>query len=237
MNSKKYTDEELLRRVLYTEEIKSLIHRRVYYLAADRYEDALRDLWVREEKWRRTASYGNNRGYCVGMDAITRYRVASCATPRARGRVSAHPASTGLVEPAGDGETAKGLWYCISQETNALPEGGASALWILEKLAVDFRRESDGWRIWHLVTATDLSCEAGTDYSAQAVREADGDNPGALDFGSPTIPMRTHDPTFNWWDNYPPPPAPYETFSDAISYGPEGHPQIKKGDGDSWAKL
>ncbi len=44
------------------------------------------------------------------------------------------------------------------------------------------------------------------------------------EFGTPTLAMLTHDERFNWWDNYPPEPAPYETFSDAISYGPEGHP-------------
>ncbi|MDR1573855.1 MAG: nuclear transport factor 2 family protein [Clostridiales Family XIII bacterium] len=228
MKRKTYTDEELLRRVMYTEEIKTLIHRRVYYLAADRRGDALRDLWTREEKWRETASYGSNEGYYVGMDEITRYRTANGARLRARGRVSAHPASTGLVELAGDCETAKGLWYCVSQETDALPGGGASALWILEKLAVDFRREADGWRIWHLVTSTDLTCEAGADYGEQPVRYDVQNDPTALEFGEPTIRVRTHDTTFNWWDNYPPPPEPYETFSDAISYGPEGCPALRK---------
>ena len=45
----------------------------------------------------------------------------------------------------------------------------------------------------------------------------------AVEFGTPTIPMVTHDATFNWWDNYPPMPRPYETFADEISYGPEGY--------------
>ncbi len=36
--------------------------------------------------------------------------------------------------------------------------------------------------------------------------------------------MITHDATFNWWDNYPAPPEDYETWSDELSYGPEGYP-------------
>jgi hypothetical protein len=229
MKNKSYTDEELLRRVMDVEEVKTLIYRRVYYLAADRREEELCDLWVSEERWRDTASYGSNWGYYAGMDKIAKYYTAGPTALRRRGRVSAHPASTALVEVAGDGETAKGMWYCIAQETNVTPEGGAAALWILEKLAVDFRREKTGWKIWHVVTAADLSCEAGTDYREQPVYLDPAKDPVALEFGHPTISMLTHDTTFNWCDNYPPMPEPYEVFSDAISYGPEGHPRIVKG--------
>ena len=48
-------------------------------------------------------------------------------------------------------------------------------------------------------------------------------DPVAVEFGTPTIPKLVHDQTFNWWDNYPPMPEPYETWCDAISYGPEGY--------------
>ncbi|MGI5937053.1 MAG: hypothetical protein ACOX7I_09720 [Oscillospiraceae bacterium] len=42
--------------------------------------------------------------------------------------------------------------------------------------------------------------------------------------------MLTHDATFNWWNAYPFIPQPYETFTDDISYGPEGfRPNPNKG--------
>ena len=41
-------------------------------------------------------------------------------------------------------------------------------------------------------------------------------------FGTPDVAELTHDPNFNWWDNYPAMPEPYDTWSDGISYGPEG---------------
>ena len=50
------------------------------------------------------------------------------------GCLSSHPVSTGLVELAGDGKTAKGLWYSIAQETEAQPDGTGKALWMPEKL-------------------------------------------------------------------------------------------------------
>jgi hypothetical protein len=127
-----------------------------------------------------------------------------------------------LVELAGDGKTAKGMWYSIGQETLALPDGKAEARWILAKIAVDFLKEPDGWKIWHLVVSTDLHCLAGEDYSAQPVYVDWDSDPLRLAFGKPTIEAALHDPTFNWWDNYPPMPQPYWSFSDELSYGPEG---------------
>lgn len=48
-----------------------------------------------------------------------------------------------------------------------------------------------------------------------------------IDFGEPTIPMLAHNPSYSWCDNYPPLNDPYETFTDEISYGPEGHPNYQ----------
>lgn len=46
------------------------------------------------------------------------------------GCLSSHPVSTGLVELAEDGKTAKGMWYSIAQETYAQPDGTGKALWM-----------------------------------------------------------------------------------------------------------
>lgn len=139
------------------------------------------------------------------------------------GCLSSHPVSTGLVELAGDGKTAKGLWYSIAQETEAQPDGTGKALWMPEKIAVDFVKEKDGWKIWHIVVSTDLVSEAGEDYSEQEVYHNYETNPVDVEFGTPTIAKLIHNTDFNWWDNYPPMPEAYETFSDAVSYGPEGY--------------
>ena len=127
------------------------------------------------------------------------------------------------MELAGDGKTAKGLWYSIAQETEAQPDGTGKALWMPEKIAVDFVKEKDGWKIWHIVVSTDLVSEAGEDYSEQEVYHNYETNPVDVEFGTPTIAKLIHNTDFNWWDNYPPMPEAYETFSDAVSYGPEGY--------------
>ena len=84
-------------------------------------------------------------------------------------------------------------------------------------------KEEDGWKIWHIVVSTDLVSEAGEDYSEQEVYHNYETNPVDVEFGTPTIAKLIHNTDFNWWDNYPPMPEAYETFSDAVSYGPEGY--------------
>ena len=238
-----YTDEELVQRAWDIEEIKKVAYKRSLYLAAERRQEELDDLWVTEPQARETAAFGRNTGWYVGMDAITDYYVKKHRQDRWReleelhqndpsialseenlhiGCLTSHPLTTGLVELAGDGQTAKALFYSVAQDTNALPDGTARVLWVPEKLAFDLRKESGGWKIWHLVIASDLYCEAGEDYKKRSCYPDYDTDPVILEFGTPTVPELLHDQTFNWWDDYPFVPDPYESWSDEISYGPEG---------------
>ena len=239
MMNKKFTDEEQILRIWDVEDVKSLMNKRVFLQTADLREEELRTMWVQEPEHQKTASYGSNWGYYVGMDAIRGYYVdahnaaleeqkkANGASELNMGNMYAHPLTTGLVELAEDGKTAKGLWYSIGNEAMAQADGTARVQWMLGKVAADFIREEDGWKIWHLVISTDVDCQAGHDYGEYPVYEdwsADSTNPVRREFGRPTVEMLTHDVTFNWWDNYPPmPPRNYKTFTDDISYGPEGY--------------
>lgn len=239
---KQYTDDQLIRRVWDVENIKTLVYKRVYYIVGDLREQELCDLWVSEPENMKTASFGRNWGFYTGMDEIRRYYITdhnerlvtqmeeTGVSDLNIGNLYAHPASTGLVQLSGDGKTAKGMWYCIAQETTALGDGTADARWMLERLAIDFIKEGDDWKIWHMVIAADLNCEAGENYSAQPVYVDWERDPVKTEFGEPTIAALIHDSTFNWWDDYPFIPQPYETFSDEISYGPEGfRPNPNKG--------
>ena len=239
MMNKKFTDEEQILRIWDVEDVKSLMNKRVFLQTADLREEELRTMWVQEPEHQKTASYGSNWGYYVGMDEIRKYYVDSHAAALEEqkkangaaevntGNMYAHPLTTGLVELAEDGETAKGLWYSIGNEAMAQADGTARVQWMLGKVAADFIREEDGWKIWHIVISTDVDCQAGHDYGEYPVYEdwsADSTNPVRREFGRPTVEMLTHDVTFNWWDNYPPmPPRNYKTFTDDISYGPEGY--------------
>ncbi len=238
MEKKVFSDEEQIRRVWDVEDVKTLMHQRVYFGAADDRQGELDQLWVSDPNLKKTASYGSNWGYYVGMDAIKAWYVDAheerlLAQMKAnggeknQGNLYIHPVSTGVVELAEDGKTAKGLWYSIGQETIANGDGTAHARWMLGKIAADFVKEDDGWKFWHIVVSTDVDCEAGKDYGIYPVYEdwsANSTNPVRREFGTPTIEKLVHDVTFNWWDNYPPmPPKGYKTMTDEVSYGPEGY--------------
>ena len=216
MFKKDYTDDELIGRVWDIEEIKKLVYKRSVYIANDWRARELDELWVAEPEHQKTASFGKNIGWYVGMDNIR----AWYDKKHGDGYMAFHPATTGLVELAGDGRTAKGLFYSIANETESNGDGTAKALWMPEKVAFDFIKEGDAWKIWHLVAAVDLVSEAGTDYGDQDPYPDYSKD--LADFGEPTVKELIHDGTFNWWDDYPGLPQPYETWSDDISYGPEG---------------
>ena len=222
---KQFTTEETMLRVWDVEEIKKLMGKRVYYIANEWRARELDELWVSDPELQKTASFGRNTGYYVGMDAIRAYYVDkhNAEMGDGKGYLSNHPASTGLVREAEDGKTAKGMWYSIAQETRPNGDGTALALWMPEKIGVDFVKEADGWKIWHIMIPNDCVCEAGTDYGDGSEYVDYETDPVAVEFGKPTIQKLVHDQTFNWWDNYPPMPEPYETWSDDISYGPEGY--------------
>ncbi len=239
MEQKKFTDEEQIRRIWDVEDVKTLMHKRVFLQTGDRRAEELATMWVSDPELQKTASYGSNWGYYVGMDEITRYYGTSHAAALEEqakangsaevnlGNMYAHPVTTGLVELSLDGKTAKGIWYTIGNEAMALPDGTSHVQWMLGKVAADFVKEADGWKIWHLIVSTDVDCEAGHNYGEYPVYvdwSANSDNQVRREFGNPTVEMLTHDVTFNWWDDYPPmPPKNYETFTDDISYGPEGY--------------
>jgi hypothetical protein len=222
---KNFTTEETIARVWDVEEIKKLMARRVYFQANEWREKEIDELWVSDPELQKTASFGRNTGYYVGLDAIRAYYVDkhNAEMGEGTGYLTNHPITTGLVREAEDGKTAKGMWYSIAQETRPQEDGTGLALWMPEKIGVDFVKEADGWKIWHIIIANDLVCEAGTNNELDPVYVDFATDPVAVEFGTPTIQKLVHDQTFNWWDNYPPMPQPYETWSDEISYGPEGY--------------
>ena len=107
MNAPEYTDLQLMQRVWDVETVKKLAAKRAYYLANDWRKKELDELWVTGGEARKTASFGRNWGYYVGMDAIRDYYVTAHnekldALPgknRGDGCLFHHPTSTGLVQP------------------------------------------------------------------------------------------------------------------------------------------
>jgi hypothetical protein len=63
------------------------------------------------------------------------------------GMMHIHPMSTPVIEIAGDGKTAKGVWDSFGPDIASSDELGN---WLYVKKAVDFVKEDGVWKIWHM---------------------------------------------------------------------------------------
>jgi hypothetical protein len=85
-----------------------------------------------------------------------------------------HTQETPVIEVAGDGKTAKGLWYSIGQSVRGtVDSSGKTSVgtgWMWEKYGVDFIKEDGKWKIWHLINLMDQGPaeSQGKDNIAQA---------------------------------------------------------------------
>jgi hypothetical protein len=242
------SDEDLIQMVTDIEEVRDLMSLRSYYQAADKRQEELDELWVSEPMHAAKASIGSNYGYYYGKAEIQRWYVDEFKAKRqaqlkvycekqgipedesllGAGCMFMQPLSTSLVRIAKDGKSAKGIWYTIGQQSDLKEDGTASGLWVYAKVCADFIKENGKFKIYHVVVANDQNYQAGTQYSAPTDIDPK-DDALAVEFGNPTIPMNVHDNTYNWADNYPPMPEPYDTLTPELSYGPEGHPMLKGG--------
>ncbi len=246
---KGYTLEEQAIRLWDTEEVKDLLARRAYYVAGDRRRDELNDLWVQDYYNRQTASFGSNWGFYVGMREIEKFYVLAhrerleaqlkelvAADPAIEetslnlgyGNASHHTLNTGHIHIAGDGKTARALFYDMSQDTRRQTDGTCRSYVNLGPVAVDCIKENGLWKIWHLFVGYDHCLPVGEEYSEIPVVRPAGTHPYEAEFGTPTIPMKTYNPDFGWSQEFVTPPTSYRTFHACRSYGPEGHPRYKE---------
>ena len=222
------SNEERILRVWDIETIKDLMSRRTIYEAQEQHAQELEELWVQLPENQATASFGKNWGYYVTeYDARVRQELISIGKPDAPsgyGRFLLHPLSTPNVTLAEDGKTAQGTWYSIGTDCYPLANGEADCTWNCQKICADFIKEPGGWKIWHVIFSNDFINKTGHSVGELQSIYIRGTGRDEIDFGTPTISMLAHDPSYTWCDNYPPLNGPYETFTDELSYGPEGHP-------------
>lgn len=129
--------------------------------------------------------------------------------------------TTPIVEIAGDGKTAKGLWICCGHNTIPTGNDGRQARWFWANRAADFIKEDGKWKIWHYRVYGMIDTpydQSWVDYKETGpVADFAKTCPDDLKPDKPT--------TYHWiysknaiWEYIPPSPEPYETFSDEIAY-------------------
>jgi hypothetical protein len=224
------------------QQIQNLMSRRAFYHSAGR-NDLEFELYAKSVP---DISWGQNQGFQVGAEIIKKFYVdennanRKAALDRLRklypqikdeeanlgvGGFVIHSLTTPIIEVAGDGKTAKGVWYTPGAIAMTDAKGKFGGNWLWERYAVDFIKEDGQWRFWHILVLTDFMSGMGKDI--ELMPEAP--------VGSESAKKAAADMASRWTvinENYKPwaptvaqqvaprLPEPYQTFSETFSYGP-----------------
>jgi hypothetical protein len=150
--------------------------------------------------------------------------------------------TTPVIEIAGDGKTAKGLWYSpgVNMVGSVMEEGKTSMRgeWRMTKYGVDFVKEDTGWKIWHISICLDNAPLGWSYKNEQAVYEPpektdsiahDGSAHSGKAEGHPSsatsgISLKPNPDPYKTWSPAraqkikPRLPEPYYTFNETFSY-------------------
>ena len=220
-NIREYTPEEQIQRAYDREQIKNLFAKHCYCHLALRHDLEMEKIWARSAP---NVSWGFPTAFQVGRDTVWDFYVRpNLAKTSGQSVCRMHTLTTPIIEIAGDGKTAQGMWYTpgfgpIERENYDPKDGPLQGEWIYEHYAVDFIKEDGKWKIWHMFVAGDFTFEAGGE-----LKETEED-PGSdvIHWSAPgvlSVP-RLSSCRFGW-SEFPHWPAPYETWTPEIGYGPE----------------
>jgi len=240
-------------RAMATLEVQNAYSKHAYYHTIGAHCEEMADIWVKEDgefagtaRWTRMGTMIEEgitlikKHYCTDneeskkqkLEAISKVYPEVKNVPENIGigyGYTIHTQTTPIIEIAGDGKTAKGIWYSPGIGTNVEIRNGKPEIsggWFWEKYAVDFAKEDGKWKIWHLVNVMDPTPFS---WGAQQERQGRGAPPaeagqgqqGRGEGGDGLKPAP--DPYESWSPTskpriYPRFPEPYYTFSETFSY-------------------
>lgn len=241
-------------RALAWTQVQNTMSKHMHYHNTGDHEGELNDIWVsKDSPYYKTIRWSNPDGIWEGNDFITYYVTANTENrwkslkalnkiyPEIEvipenlgvGTLVIHTQTTPIIEIAGDGKTAKGIWYSPGISINAEVINNQEenvGLWYWEKYAVDFIKEGNEWKIWHLQTYYDLTPLMGSDWTESRPRggfqseqpaESSGEEQAMPERQEPT---RQNSNSYKRWSPTTVPvimprfPEPYYTFSETFSY-------------------
>ena len=208
--------EKRIQRLEDIQEIKNLMARYAYLHTAGRHE-ATAELFAQKTPGVRMEL--SPLGVWEGTEGVKRVMVGvhksmGVGSP---GFLFIHTQTTSVIEVAGDGQTAKGVWMSPGIETRKNPATEQFiGFWMWGHYGVDFVKEDGEWKFWHFhvyplfLTPYDKSwTEPRTLSITPLPDELRPDRP----------------PTYSWWYSTtaeiqyaPAPPEPYETFDGKKGY-------------------
>jgi hypothetical protein len=208
------TIEERIQRLEDVRQIENLMAKYAYLHTAGRHEESA-ELFATKTPGVRV----NLGGVWEGIEGVRRVmvRLHQSMGVGQPGFLFVHPQTTPVIEVAGDGKTAKGVWMSPGLETRKDHDTGTFiAYWLWGNYGVDFVREDGVWKFWHfhvypyLVTAYDRSWVEPFQPMPRvpAPEDVKPDIPAVPAIYSTTAPI-PYEPVV---------PEPYETFDESTAY-------------------
>ncbi len=220
-----YTKEQLASRITNLRKVENVISKYAFLTYYKRFDEAMQKFWcqstavpVLTTNDKKFSGYQSIYHYLVEQgeeDTRTGNEIMRKLFPEelgnkkdsemwGAGTAMVHTITTPVIELAEDEKTAKGMFYSLGSCTEIDPEKGPKAYWIWEKYAIDFIREDDGWKIWHMIIMTDFKTPVGENW-AKVNLAPTGSYYSAY---TPSITPQKGVPV----------PEPYQTFSNTFSY-------------------
>lgn len=215
--ARELTMEEKVQRLIDRNEVANVMGRYVYGHFCNDYNGVFELFAKRDDVTAEIANWGVYKG-STSIRRLYPEMHAKFLLGDGLGRLHANCVTTPVIEVAGDGETAKGLWFITGAETSPGNDGVLDPHWTWARYAMDFIKEDGQWKIWHLHTVGLFHTPFSTSWVDYKEPHRDLDwIPAELKADEPT--------TFHWeYDTedcvpmYPQPPKPYWTFSETFSY-------------------
>jgi hypothetical protein len=156
-------------------QVQNVMSKHAYYHAAGMHLEELAAIWVNENgSWAKTATFASPNWIMKGVAAVKKYygqanqdnkvkelEQVSKVYPEVKNvpenmgaghEFAMHTLTTPIIEIAGDGKTAKAVWYSPGLGLSSRINGenvtvGSTFFW--EKYGADFVKEDGEWKIWH----------------------------------------------------------------------------------------
>ena len=239
--AKEFTIAELADRWYDKRDVQNLAGKYVTSLLLKREGTIFDTFWSKRDD----VCLGFDDGYYVGRDAVSGYYAAAAEYTAKKsqfikqlfpeklngfsdeelfgvGQLKAMPITTPVIELSEDGGTAKGIWH-VQGSDNDVTVYGPLSYWTLGFLCVDFIREDDEWKLWHVLYAEDISCPMGENWASPKAHEPmEGfETIGEMKMPAFSVEKKVYERYNSNRDFTAPPriPEPYATFAETFSYG------------------
>jgi len=213
------TIEDRLQRVEDFLEIQNIMGRYAYYIMAGMTRE-FGEKYFSERPDTRT--YLGEQGYMEGPKAFLKVEAQRPAMSEEEkeksriGRMAMHCPICPVIEVAGDGKTAKGVWIGLGLLAMKNRETGEpTGAWEWDKYGVDFIKENGQWKIWHHHIYRLLHGWNVDEKWAEQFKKPEP-NMGMKMDGPPVDDNPYRPDTIQRM--VPKPPEPYETWEDTFSY-------------------